>query len=304
MIKNFSFTLLSLIGVIVFFASIAKAQTSSSGSISTTSNVVDTYTITLTNNTASNDVLKTLNGLNITVVFNNGAAKLDSGVNFKASGASKLLGETNADTGVISIALNGAITGGSAEISGMLKPGSVTGNPTISVTKIEKSGGVNITNDVKAVAVLSSSQAIQPSITNTGQNSGNNSSGSNNSGNIGHNGDDSGDGDTNISEIEIAGPEEIDLSLKGLNGAKFKVTYPDLTSVVKCEVETSDDSLLRIRPKKFLLSPLKKSKAIVGKVPRVTVKNFVKNKDSDIVTIDVTCSDDAVGETEVLINGE
>lgn len=107
----------------------------------------DTFTITITG-----DSVNTGMALNVTVAFTDSSVvTLDSGVTFMGTGATQLLTNVDADTGVLSVVWDGAISDNQAVITGMLKPGSMAGTTMINVAKVEASGGIDITDSVAIV---------------------------------------------------------------------------------------------------------------------------------------------------------
>ena len=162
--KLFSFPAFLLVlsfGLLLSLTNKVVAQTTSSssgGTAALAAPVPDTYTIKLSGNE-----LKSTTALNITVAFTpTGSAQIDTGVTFKANGATTLLSDVNSANGLITVVWSGSVTDGVVTISGKLKKGSVTGTPSIAVTKVEKSGGVNITSSLATVASLSSSVPPPP----------------------------------------------------------------------------------------------------------------------------------------------
>lgn len=107
----------------------------------------DTFTVTITG-----DSVNTGMALNVTVAFTDSSVvSLDSGVTFMGTGATQLLTNVDADTGVLSVVWDGAISDNQAVITGMLKPGSMAGTTMINVAKVEASGGIDITDSVAVV---------------------------------------------------------------------------------------------------------------------------------------------------------
>lgn len=67
---------------------------------------------------------------------------------FEASGARELLTEADSEKNIISVIWDGDITNNEAKITAMLAPGTKSGRTNILVTKVEKAGGVDITDKI------------------------------------------------------------------------------------------------------------------------------------------------------------
>ena len=184
---------------------------------SETSNL-DTYTITLTNKSGKTSLNNPTSGLNIKVVpGGQGVSGLDTGVTFKASGATGLLTDVNTTTNTITVVWSGGISDGKATVTGMLKQGN-TANPNFTISKIEKDGGTDITGDLDITVNLSSSTA---STTSSSSSSGSaTSSTSSSGGNTTSSTSSSGGSITNTPaepSITLKGPEEFVIKKPGAN---------------------------------------------------------------------------------------
>lgn len=106
----------------------------------------DTFTVTI-----NGDAVNGTNALNVTIgISDSSAVALNTGVTFMGTGATQLLTDVNTTTNVLTAVWDGLITDGQAIITGMLKPGTMAGVATLSVTKVEASGGNDITGNVVA----------------------------------------------------------------------------------------------------------------------------------------------------------
>lgn len=104
----------------------------------------DTFTVTI-----DGESVATTNALNVTVTFSDpSVVSLDTGVTFMGTGATQLLTDVNVTTGVLTVVWDGTITDNRAVLTGMLKAGSTAGTSTITVGKVEASGGNDISGAV------------------------------------------------------------------------------------------------------------------------------------------------------------
>lgn len=149
-------------------SSVTVASSSTSSSTSSSSSTggaggmlsTDTFTVTI-----NGDSVNGTNALNVTVSFSDpSVVSLDTGVTFMGTGATQLLTDVNATTGVLTVVWDGTITDGEAVITGMLKAGTMAGTSTISVAKVEAAGN----NDVTSAVVATVSPTT---VTNSGQSS-------------------------------------------------------------------------------------------------------------------------------------
>ncbi len=267
-----------------FFNSNALAETAT-----------DTFSITV-----NGSALNTTNALNITVGFNGGTAQVDSGVSFKGTGATQLLTDVNSTTGLITVVWTGNITDGKATITGKIKAGSKTGNPVMEIKKVEAAGGKDITSQVTSSATITTPQLTasptptpiasptpttsptptaspMPTATSTptpGQ---------------------------EVASLTLTGPETYTLKKDRLNFFKVLVTGSNFNKTSKCTVSTSDDSLAKPRPVKFLLSSARNKKVVILRVPSLSVSEFVDQGLEDILTVSVSCSNGAEADTDVII---
>ena len=270
------------------------AQTTS-GSAGITNIVYDTFTLTITNKADKVSLGNPTNGLNIYVTpGGQGVAGILPGISFMASGATQIL--TDVKNNTISVAWDGTVSDGKVTLTGMLKQGQTVA-PEFVINKIEKSGGVDITSDVTASVLLSSSipqkqteedmSDEEEKDTTTAENPDENP-------------------DENVEEVDepfliITGPEEISVKEAGTSIIKLKIEGVDFTSIAKCTVDVSDDSFLRVKPRRFILSPKRLEKLMFAKISRRAIREISKNKSEEIESVDIDCSNDAFETFDILL---
>ena len=250
---------------------------------------LDTYTITLTNKDGKTSLNSPTSALNIKVApGGQGVSGLDTGVSLKATGATALLTNVDTTTNVITVVWSGGISDGKAIITGKLKQGNAVA-PNFTVTKVEKDGGVDITNDLNITINLSSSTASGSSSSSSGGTTTSSSSGGTTTSSSGG----------SKPSITLSGPEQFIVKRPGINTFKLKAKGTNFTSAAKCEIDISDDSVLRVKPKRFILTSGRKSVTLLAKVPSLEVKDLIENDGSNIVTVDVSCSNDASDSIDI-----
>lgn len=264
---------------------------------------LDTYTITLTNKSGKTSLNSPTSALNIKVApGGQGVSGLDTGVSFKATGATGLLTNIDSMTNVITVVWSGGISDGKATITGMLKQGNTIA-PNFTVTKVEKDGGEDITENLNITVNLSSSVPVSSS---SSSSSGSVSSSSSSGGGTTTSTSSSSGGFISAKEpsITLSGPEQFLVKRPGLNTFKLKVKGANFTAATRCEIDISDDSLLRVKPRRFILRPTRISGALLAKVPSSTVRDLLNEQSFDIATVDVSCSNDASDSIDIIISGE
>ncbi len=272
--------LFMLVISLCFFATKANAQSISS----------DIFTITI-----NGAALNATNGLNITVSFTGGTAELDKGVSFKANGAAQLLTDINSATKLITVVWTGAVTDGKATITGKIKAGSKTGNPTLSVVKVEAAGGKDITTSVTSQATISSSTptptpsatpspipSATPSATPLAT--------------------PSATPDKNKPGLTLKGPDNLLLTSGRLNFFKLTATGANFTTTSKCTISVSDDTLAKVKPSSFLLNQSRNKKIILVRIPSLTVAEFIRDGLEDVLTVSASCTNGAEDEIDVVIS--
>lgn len=261
---------------------------------------LDTYTITLTNKSGKTSLNSPTSALNIKVApGGQGVSGLDTGVSFKATGATGLLTNIDSMTNVITVVWSGGISDGKATITGMLKQGNTIA-PNFTVIKVEKDGGEDITENLNITVNLSSSVPVSSSSSSSGSVSSSSSSG-------GGTTTSSSSGEfisAKEPSITLSGPEQFLVKRPGLNTFKLKVKGANFTAATRCEIDISDDSLLRVKPRRFILKATRISGALLAKVPPATVRDLLREQSFDIVTVDVSCSNDASDSIDIIISGE
>ncbi len=258
---------------------------------------LDTYTITLTNKDGKTSLNSPTSALNIKVTpGGQGVSGLDTGVSLKATGATTLLTNVDATTNVISVVWSGGISDGKAIITGKLKQGNTIAQ-NFTVVKVDKDGGKDITADLNITVNLSSSTgSVSSSSSSSGSIS--SSSGSTTTSSSSSSGESI---SSTKPSVTLSGPEEFVVKRPGSNTFKLKVKGAKFSKTSKCEIEVSDDSLLRVKPKRFLLSAARSSGTLLAKVPNIAVKDLLENNSSDIVTVDLSCSNDASDSIDIII---
>ena len=260
---------------------------------------LDTYTITLTNKSGKISLNSPTTALNIKVApGGQDVSGLNTGVSLKATGATALLTNVDSIANIITVVWSGGISDGKAIITGKLKQGNTIA-PNFLVTKVEKDGGLNITDDLNITVNLSSSELPSSSSSSSGS-SVSSSSSSGSTAILSSSG-----GSTIMSSSEpsitLSGPEEFVVKRPGLNTFKLKVKGANFTTPTRCTIDISDDSLLRVKPRRFILNTARISGTLLAKVPVTTVKDLLNNDSSDIATVDVSCSNDASDSIDIII---
>ena len=255
----------------------------------------DTYTITLTNKDGKTSLNSPTSALNIKVApGGQDVAGLNTGVSFKGTGATPLLTNVDTTTNVITVVWSGGITDGKAIVTGKLKQG-VSAASNFSVIKVEKDGGKDITGDLNITVNLSSSTAEETSSSSSGGNIISGSSG-------GTTTSTSSSGATvKVPSITLTAPEEVIVKKGRSNIFKIRVKGTNFTKAAKCEIEVSDDSLLRVKPKRFILRQTRSSGLLLAKVPNLAVKDLLENNSADVATIDVSCTNEAEDSIDIII---
>jgi hypothetical protein len=254
-----------------------------------------TYTITL-----NGSDLASTSALNITYSTSANDFSPASSITFMGTGASLLLSNVDTSKKVISLVWNGAVTDGTITITGNLT-GNVNSSSAITVTKVEKSGGANITSSVQATSTITGT--TQPTTSSSGNTSGTTSGStgtSSGSTNTSSGGTSSGETASEPS-VSIKTVDSVLIKSKRVSPIKVKITGANFTGSSKCTITTSDDSLGRARPNKVVLNKVIKSRFIFVRIPPKTVKDFLENGLEDSLVIDVTCNNGATEAAEILI---
>ncbi len=245
--------------------------------------LIDTYTIDITG-----DTLNTITALNITVSIANNATQLQPGVIFMANGASLLLSDVKASTGVVSVVWTGNITDGKLTVSGKLTP--VSTAPEISVSKIEAAGGKDITAEVTSTITTSASTTQStptptavPSATPEGTPT-----------------------PTPVSSgpsITISAPDEIDVSNPRQRRAIVRVAASNFArGFTRCTARTSDRTVLRISPRVFPLGQNLRNARLVARVHPFVVSSLLDDEIfEETATINISCRNGAQASKEITI---
>lgn len=285
--KKLNFIGLVLIALIISF-DLSKNMVI--GQITSDADMSNTYTITL-----SGSALKSTNALNITLGFVGGSGQLDTGISLKANGATQLLTDVNATTNLVSVVWTGSITDGKAIITGKLKAGSKTGNPTINVTKVVAAGGLDITSSLVSNVTFNS---IAPSPTPSPSPSASPSPGP--SASPSPTPSPSPSPSTKEPSLTISGPDTLVLNPERSNIIKLTVKGTNFTGTTRCKATSSND-IMRTRPRTFLLSPGRNKKTIFGVVSSSDTFDIIDSDNDETVTIEVTCKNGTEDELDILV---
>ena len=266
------FFVISITGFIFFNQSVFS-QTQ--GSL----NNVDTFTISL-----NGPALSSASGLNITINLPS-TAQLDTGLTFMANGAAQLLTDVNLTTGLLTAVWSGTVSDGKVTITGMLKPSSQASS--IAITKVEASGGKDITSSVVAnVTTLNSSVTPTPTPTPSATPTPTPTPTAT---------------PVSSARLTLIAPDSLSLKSRGLNIFKVNVVGLDFKSVSKCQATSSDDSLIRIRPKVFILSPSRNKKSLLARISNNLASDVIDNDSSEDITVNVSCTNGAESEKSITL---
>lgn len=240
-----------------------------------------TYTITLNGND-----LKTTSGLNITYALSPASGfQLDTAVTFMANGATLLLSNVDTTKNLISLVWTGTITDGVITVTGKLNTPSVT-SPIISITKLEKAGGTDITNLVqKNVVISGASTEATPTPEPTPEATP----------------EPTPDPSSTDPSITLEGPNAIQILSKRVSPARLKLTSSNFDSQTKCTLTSSDPTLLTVRPKNHFLDKTKVRRFSFLRIPPKKIKEILGTTFEDSVVVDVTCDNGASDAIEVII---
>lgn len=235
--KKSIFFVINLIGLITFclVSNLTNAQSQETNTqLVSNSTLIDTYVINLTGN-----ALNSNSAINITVSFTGGTAELEKGFTFKGNGASLLLSDIDTLKNIITAVLTGSINDGKASITGKIKSGSITGNPKLTVTKIEASGGKDLTSDVIATVTTSNSTSPSPTPTPTPSPTPTPTP----------------TPEVQGPSIQLIGPDSV--TLKGsrrIGNITLTLQSFNFESLTKCRI-VSSNNIVKLRPKTLFLGP-------------------------------------------------
>lgn len=102
-------------------------------------------------------------------------------------------------------------------------------------------------------------------------------------------------------ELEIVGPTIFVLKQKGKNIVKLNVTSVNFKLPTQCQVFTSDDSLIMVKPLTFNLSAFLRQQILRVTIPKKIASDLIKAKTSKEVTINVTCKNGTSDEFDLNI---
>jgi hypothetical protein len=229
-------------------------------------------------------VLGTSKALNITISINGGSAQLLKGVTFKANGAAQLLTDVDLTSNVISVTWTGSITDGKATIQGKIDPISVSGNPTITVTKIQTLGGQEITSEVTAIVTTSSSVVPLPTPSPSPNPSPTPES-------------------LDVT-VSINAPDTVNIVGKRRRSGviNFTVQGSNFTTKEICELNSQPVGLLRIQPRRIKLEGISDERNVVGAYSIRKLKKHIRANNlpkAVDITLEVVCPNNAKGSKVV-----
>lgn len=102
-------------------------------------------------------------------------------------------------------------------------------------------------------------------------------------------------------DITLSGPQELVLQPKGSNLVKYVVSAFEFKSSSQCQVYTSNDPLVKIKPRIFILSPKKDQKIFEVFVPLRFAQDLIKTNTQRNLLINVTCENAASDQLSLLI---
>lgn len=108
-------------------------------------------------------------------------------------------------------------------------------------------------------------------------------------------------GSINKPNLTLSGPSLLTLKPQGNNVLKLTAKAESFSSNSKCQVYTSNDSLLRVKPTVFLLGQDHTTQAIRIGVPQIFAVHLIDTSTSKAVTINVTCENGASDEMDLVI---
>lgn len=286
--------LLTLLACVSIFSLFTTFNHKVDSQISVPSSTFDTFTINL-----SGSELNVVQGLVISINFSGGTTQLSKGVSFSASGAGVLLGSVDTTNNIISLALNGKITDGKANITGMINLSLTQGSPLISVSKVQATGGKDITGLLTIGIKTSSSLTPIPSPTPTPSPTA--SPTPSPSPTPTPSPSPSPTPKKKKPTITLEGPNSLILSSSKVSSVTVKVVGSNFTSKSRCQTESSDKSLAKVRPRRFLLSQVRHEKALQIRVLPLTAQELILEETEATITISVSCSNGAKASKELLL---
>ena len=151
--NNNKISFLSIILIVLFsFGYFSKSTAATIQSVN-----VDSYALTL-----NGSILNEVSGLIVKVQIKDLKGDIASNVTFSSNGASSLLSSVTGPEGdlyTITLALNGKIKDGKATINGKFIAGSLFPGTELNIIKVERDGGVDITNLLTTEILFKNSKA-------------------------------------------------------------------------------------------------------------------------------------------------
>lgn len=102
-------------------------------------------------------------------------------------------------------------------------------------------------------------------------------------------------------DITLSGPQELVLQPKGANLVKYLVSAFEFSSKSQCQVFTSNDNLVKVKPRIFLLSPKKDQKVVEIFVPLRFAVDLINTSTVRNLLVNVTCENGASDQLNLFI---
>lgn len=101
--------------------------------------------------------------------------------------------------------------------------------------------------------------------------------------------------------LEIIGQDTLILKSRGGNKVVLKANAFNFPQLTKCRVTTSNDSLVKVKPKQFLLSKVQTKKKITVRVPLAKAFELIENDSEETATITIVCENGTSDEFDLLL---
>lgn len=109
-------------------------------------------------------------------------------------------------------------------------------------------------------------------------------------------------GTFNEGSIDLEGPGVLNLQSNKNNFVKLTVSQDDFLANSRCQIYTSNDPLLRIKPRIFDLGSSKKTQIFFVLVPREYAVKLIETDTNRTITIVVACENGARDEVDLIIS--
>jgi len=113
---------------------------------------------------------------------------------------------------------------------------------------------------------------------------------------------DSNSSGTSNPTVTLSGSDTIFLNPTGMNFINLIATASNFDSKSSCSILTSDSTLLKSKPSRFMLSPIMTQKTIKVKVPSFQAVNLISNGSSDVITVSISCDNQTSDEKDILLS--